>query len=127
MKNIVFYLFFILFSTGQSQHDLLTNYKWKIEKISNSELKGLFPENLDYGEPWIFKKDGRVIIHDKYVLGGGITEGVWSLKDQELMITIRELDLKFKIIELNTSKLKLRLNFDNREDLDYDFVSVKKE
>ena len=90
----------------------------------NSHLNKLLPENLDYGAPWDFKKDGTAIINDKYFLGSGFSEGSWNLTNNRLIISINEVSLDFQIIELTESKLKLRLALNEESELEYDFIPL---
>ena len=122
MKYFVLFLPLFLFGCCQSQEYLLVKNKWKIERVSNSSLNKLLPENLDYGAPWDFKKDGTAIINDKYFLGGGLSEGIWNLTNNKLIISINNVSIDFQIIELTDSKLKLRLAVNEESELEYDFI-----
>ena len=124
MKYFVLFLPLLLFGCGQSQEDLLVKNKWKIERVENSHLNKLLPENLDYGAPWNFNEDGTAIISDEFFIGGGVSEGIWNLTNNKLIISIDKHSLDFQIIELTGSKLKLRLALSEENELEYIFIPV---
>ena len=115
----------VLFGCEQSQENLLTKHKWEIEKISSSNLKFPFPESLDYGSPWIFANDGTAIMEDKYIIGGGLRDAIWSLEANNLTIILDSLNLNFQILELTESKLKLTLAISEESEIQYEFKPEK--
>lgn len=125
MRYMILLIALVLFGCQQSQESLLTKHKWEIEKISSSNLNFPFPENIDYGSPWIFANDSTVIMDEKYIIGGGLRDAIWNLEANNLTIILDSVNLNFQILELTESKLKLTLEISEESEIQYEFKSQK--
>ncbi len=116
MKNLILLLPLIFFGCNQSNEDILTSHKWKIIDVKIPSIETKWPENLDFGEPWVFTKNHIAKINDKYFIGGGVHEGEWSLTNDILTITINDIDFKFKVEKISRNNLTLVLSFDEKNE-----------
>ncbi len=122
MKYILCFLP-ILLGCNQSSEQLLIKHQWEIKSVSNPVFNNL-PNNLDYGSPWNFGKNGKVKISDNYFLGGSLTEGLWTMKDDQLTINANNLNLDFRVAKLTESELMMVLAIDEENELEYYFEAV---
>ena len=119
MKNLILILSLIFFGCNQSNEDILTRHKWKITGVKLPSVDKKWPENFDFGEPWVFEKNHIAKINDIYFIGGGVHEGEWELIDDVLTVKINDQEFKFKVKNIGKNDLTLELAFDEKNDLIY--------